>query len=69
MSNNSKAVYYPEFGFGDKVIIDNEKSLVGIVTGILWRSTLSQVEVSWFHSGTHHSEWFAEWRISHWTDQ
>ncbi|MCB1534877.1 MAG: hypothetical protein KDJ44_09165 [Rhodoblastus sp.] len=53
-----------EFGPGDKVLIDGDRSIVGTVTACLWRQAAPQIEVCWFSSGAHHSFWFDPWRPS-----
>lgn len=56
--------YKSRFGFGDKVILDGDKSLVAVVIAILWRSSQCQIEVAWIHAGDAKSSYVDEWRLS-----
>lgn len=50
--------------FKDKVVIDEDRSITGIVTGFQFRVTSQPlVEVSWFHNGDAKTGWFEEWRL------
>jgi len=57
-------MFESRFDIGARVWIDADRTLIGVVSGFLWRVEKPQVEVCWFHSGTHHSEWIAEWRLT-----
>lgn len=52
------------FLHGDKIHIDGDTSIVATVTAVLWRSTITQVEVSWVHCGDVKTAWLEEWRLS-----
>lgn len=54
-----------EFDFGDKVIIDGDSSLVGIVTSIEFRrKNVRRYEVSWTVNGDTKFVMFDDWRLS-----
>jgi hypothetical protein len=53
-----------EFFHGDRVHIDGDVSIVATVTAILWRSTVTQLEVSWVHCGDIKTFWLEEWRLT-----
>ena len=56
--------FQSEWAFRDRVWIDGEGSIVGFVTGILFRETRDPVvEVSWMHNGDAKVAWFEEWRL------
>ncbi len=52
-----------KFNFGDRVTIDDDKSIVATVVGLLLRPRDYQIEISWFANGAHHSAWFDEYRL------
>ena len=53
-----------EFSFGQRVCVDQDRDLVGFVTGFLWKdSDGHSVEVSWMHNGAAHTGWFQPWRL------
>ncbi len=54
---------HSRFGYGDRVIIDDDSSLVGRVTGFFFRGPLIFVEVSWVHNGDARSQNIEEWRL------
>lgn len=58
-----KAALLTSFAHGDLVHIDGDNSIVATVTAILWRSTVTQVEVSWVHCGDIKTFWLEEWRL------
>ena len=67
MSNRDYA--FCAHGIGDKVHIDDDKSIEAVVTGILIRrnATMSQhiqCECSWFASGGQQVQWIDDWRLS-----
>lgn len=48
----------------DKVIIDGDTSIKGVVTGFQFRLTRAPVvEVSYFHNGEAKAVWIEEWRL------
>jgi hypothetical protein len=54
-----------KFAFGDRVIIDNDKSLVAVVTAFSFRlHGYAQIEVAWVHNGDTKSAWIEAWRLS-----
>lgn len=52
------------FEFGDSVIIDGCDALVARVTGVMFKSSISQVEISWVHNGAINTQWVDDWRLS-----
>lgn len=52
------------FSLGERVVIDGDKELVGVVTALCWRATMPEVEVSWIHQGVSHSVWMPPWRLT-----
>lgn len=59
------------FDIGDKVTIDNDKSIVAVITGLTIRGAIPQAplvqyEASWFHNGNAQQAWIEEWRIEQW---
>jgi hypothetical protein len=51
------------FGFGDRVIIDGDRSLVARVISFTFRSHCAQVEVGWVHNGAAQTASVDEWRL------
>lgn len=53
------------FMFGDWVIIDDDPSIRGRVTALLFRPSeaLPTVEVSWMHNGQAANAWIEAWRL------
>lgn len=60
---NPKFVELP-FGFGDKVYIDGDKSIIAVVTAFNFRTERCEVECAWFSNGDAKSAWFSSWRLS-----
>jgi len=59
-----RSVFHSAFAYGDRVHIDTDKDLIGVVTAFLWRDGEGHtVEVCWFHNGADHSAWFQPWRL------
>ncbi len=53
------------FDFGDKVYIDHDKSIKGVVIGFKWMTQNAVViEVAWMANGSAHEGWFDDWRLS-----
>jgi hypothetical protein len=61
-----------EWSIGDKVHVDKDTSITGLITAILWRSWLgwddypkaTHYEVSWFVNGVPYKMEFEQWRIT-----
>lgn len=53
-----------KFDISDRVHIDDEKSIVGVVTGLLRENTGGSVRVSWFNAGEMREHWLPEWRVT-----
>ena len=67
------SAFHTDFNTGERVIVDGDTSLVGIVTAILVRGKdfggerytfIFQYEVSWFHNGESKTSWIEEYRLS-----
>lgn len=56
-------LYDAPFALGEKVVVDDDASVVGVVTAFCWRVEAPQVEVSWWHAGDAKSAWFTPWRL------
>lgn len=57
--------FYRRFSFDDRVIIDDGKDVVAVVTAYAYRRTREPVvECSWMHAGTVQTHWIEEWRLS-----
>lgn len=49
--------------YRDRVIIDGDTSIIGVVTGFQFRIGYLIVEVSWVHDGAAQTAWLEEWRL------
>lgn len=56
--------YMSPVSLGDRVLIDEDTSIVATVTAILWRTENPQVEIAYFNNGAQVSAWIADWRLS-----
>jgi len=56
------------YDIGDRVTIDRDESLIGVVTAVCHRGTGLNVtyEVSYIHCGSSNSPWVEEWRLNKW---
>lgn len=55
-----------KFNMRDRVCIDGDASIVGVVTGVCWQDGPGHtVEVSWLHNGQMHKDWVSHWRLTH----
>lgn len=54
------------FDITDPVIIDGDKSIVGVVTGIIFRGGIINCEVSYVHQGSSLSPVIESWRLTKW---
>lgn len=53
-----------EFAFRDRVQIDSDPSIIGVVSGFAWSTEEGHtVKVSWMHAGTAQVAWFDSWRL------
>lgn len=58
------ATHRTKFNLQDRVHIDQDKSLVGYITGITLRGNdFANYEVSYFHNGGSYSPVIEEWRL------
>lgn len=57
------ATFASRFSLGERVIIDNDPSMIVLVTGFMWRA-IGHVEVSWVHCGSLNTSWIEAWRLS-----
>ena len=54
-----------EFSIKDRVWIDGDRSIQGVVVAIRWsRDSFPQYEVGWMHEGRAEFVYFDEWRLS-----
>lgn len=61
----TKSTFHSQWTINDRVHIDNDTSIVGIVTGICFRLVRAPtIEVSWFANGDAKTAWFEEWRLN-----
>lgn len=58
------------FNIGERVIIDDDSSIVGTITAILLRGSGLNIsyEVSYIHCGVSYSPWIEQWRLSAWEE-
>lgn len=56
--------FIPPFDIGERVIIDGDKDIKGVVIGILFRPSNVEIEVSWLHNGTLQTAWVAAFRLA-----
>lgn len=56
------------YSIGDRVTIDRDESLIGVVTAICIRGEGLNIsyEVSYIHCGSSHTPWVEQWRINRW---
>lgn len=56
------------FNIGERVIIDDDSSIVGTITAILLRGSGLNIsyEVSYIHCGVSYSPWIEQWRLRSW---
>lgn len=59
----TRIVHETRFDFKDRVIIDGDDSVIGVVTGFAFTLGRYTVEVKWLHNGGAHETWFDEWRL------
>lgn len=52
------------FNIGDRVHIDEDKSIKGRVIGILVREGGVEYDVAWFNNGAQVTAWIASFRLS-----
>jgi len=51
--------------FRDQVCVDNDKSIIGVITGFSFTESGQTVRVEWFANADPKSAWFESWRLSH----
>lgn len=57
--------FHSRWQFGQRVIMDDDLSIRGTITGFCFRVTRDPtVEVSWFHNCDTKIGWFEEWRLA-----
>lgn len=59
----SASGFVSRFRIGDPVSIDGDKAFGAIVTGVLFRHSHVEFEVSWLHNGSIHTAWVASFRL------
>ena len=52
------------FEFGERVIIDGDKSLVARVVQLAFKSHIAECEVGYVHCGELKKAWIENWRLS-----
>ena len=59
-----KTTHTSEFTFGDRVSIDGDDTLRGLIIAVIFhRDRPAEYEVSWFASGDAKTAWIEEWRL------
>jgi hypothetical protein len=58
-----RTAFEAPFAFGDRVILDDDSSLVARVVAFSFRSHLAQIEIAWVHNGAACSAWVDTWRV------
>jgi hypothetical protein len=53
-----------EFIIGDRVWIDGEGAILGLVVAICIYEQYIQYQVAWWHAGDHKSDWFLDNRLT-----
>jgi hypothetical protein len=51
------------FKFGDRVVVDGQHGIEGVVTGFAIYPHTSEIRIEWFANGDAKSAWFAHWRV------
>lgn len=64
MTPTTGSTFRNRFAFGDRVIIDDDDSLVVRVSAFQYRNEKSIVEVGYVHNGDAKVAWIEEWRLS-----
>lgn len=56
------------YDVGDKVVIDGDRHIVGLVLAMSVRGTGKNItyDVAWFHCGNQQSAWIEGWRLEPW---
>jgi len=57
------ATFEGPFALNQKVYMDGDESMTGLVTAYCWRVENPQIEVSWWNNGSHNSAWFSAARL------
>jgi hypothetical protein len=61
------ATFKAKFAVGNRVAIDSQTDIVGVVTEVAFRKTDSEAyviyQVDWLHNGTNGAYYIAEWRL------
>jgi hypothetical protein len=52
------------FRFNDRVRIDGNDGIEGVVTRYIIHDGGAQIEVAWFANGDHKQGWFESWRVA-----
>lgn len=61
------SIFTSDFRLGQRVCIDGDGSIVGIVIGMAWESNGAQsIKVGWMHAGTSQEGWFSADRLAGW---
>ena len=61
----NRSTFTSPWQFRDKVHIDEDKSITGIIKAFSFTEGSYTICVSWFSNGDAKEFWFDEWRLSH----
>lgn len=62
---DESTAFHSRWSFGQRVYIDSDRDLKGVVTGLCWKDSDGHtVEVSWMHNGISQAAWIQSWRLS-----
>lgn len=65
MSNPPRTTLTSTFAFRDRVTIDADASITGVVSGFAWSTDEGEtVKVNWMHNGGSQVAWFDVWRLT-----
>lgn len=58
------AEFKSDFNYQDRVTIDGDDTLIGVVTGFSFRSSgYYTIEISWINNGSSQAVWIEDWRL------
>ena len=52
------------FGLGDRVVVDDDESIVAVVTQVCWGDYGANIQISWFSNGNLNTAWVADPRLA-----
>ena len=59
-----RSKFLSRWAFRDRVHIDNDSSIIAVVTGMSFSESGLKVCCNWFSNGDSKEAWFEEWRLS-----